>query len=143
VKFRREQNGRLLVSLTRGDDLRSSLQDLAADQKLVGASVHGIGALQDPELGWWDLPNQTYHKRVFPGLYELLTLQGNLSLLEGKPLLHAHVTLSGPDYQVFGGHFFEARVGVVAELFLDPCADPLLRVFCPSLGLPRWEPAGN
>ncbi len=143
MRYRREADGRVLVSLTAGDDLRASVQDLAAELKLGGAQVSAIGALQDPELGCWDLTERVYHKRKFPGVWELLTLEGNLSLLEGKPFLHAHVTLSGADYQVFGGHFFEARVGVVCELFLTPTTAPLPRIFNPRLGLPRWEPGGN
>lgn len=143
MKHHREDDGRILLSLTAGDDLRESIQGLATELGLVGAQVTGIGALQDPEIGYWDLMQRIYHKRVFEGVWELLTLQGNLSLWEDKPLLHAHVTLSGHDYQVFGGHLFEARIGVVGEFFITPCTDPLPRNFCPELGLPRWEPGGS
>lgn len=143
MRYRRESSGRLLVSLTAGDDLRACLQGLAADLGLGGAEVSGIGALADPELGYWDLQQRLYHKQVFGGVFELLSLKGNLTLLQDRPFLHAHVTLSGPDYRVFGGHLFEARVGVVAELFLTPCEAPLRRLDNAELGLPRWEPGGN
>lgn len=143
MNYRRESSGRVLIGLTAGDDLRSCLQNLAAELGLGGAQVSGIGALRDPELGYWDVVERVYHRQVFPGVFELLSLEGNLSLLDERPFLHAHVTLSGPDYRAFGGHFFEARVGVVAELFLTPCEAPLPRVYNPEPGVPCWEPGGN
>ncbi len=143
MKFHRETDGRLVVSLTRGEPVRARLEQLALEQGLVAAQVSAIGALDEPVLGCWDLEQKIYHKKVLPGVWELLSLQGNLSLLDGKPFLHAHVLLSGSDYQALGGHFFEARVGVVLELFVLPYPTSLPRRFCPELGLPRWEPGGN
>lgn len=143
MKFHRETDGRLVVSLTRGEPVRASLEQLALEQGLVAAQVSAIGALEDPELGCWDLEQKVYHKRLMPGVWELLSLQGNLSLHEEKPFLHAHVLLSGADYTALGGHFFESRVGVVLEMFVLPYPTPLPRRFCPELGLPRWEPGGN
>lgn len=142
MKWHRESDGRVLISLTRGDDLRSSVEGLAAELGLVSARITAIGALEDPLIGWWDVPNRVYHKRVFEGIWELLSLDGNLSLVDGKPFMHVHVAISGHDYEVKGGHFFESRVGVVVEMFLDPYPTALPRLMCEDIGLPRWEPGG-
>ncbi len=142
MKWHRETDGRILVNLERGDDLRSSLEGLAAELNLGAARVTAIGALEDPQMGWWDLPARVYHKEVFSGIWELLSLMGNISLLEGRPFLHMHATLSGHDYAVKGGHLFEARVGVMVEAFVDPYPTALPRHFCQDVGLPQWEPGG-
>ncbi|MEW6281916.1 MAG: PPC domain-containing DNA-binding protein [Candidatus Eremiobacterota bacterium] len=143
MKYLRESDGRILVSLTRGDVLRSTVETIALQEGIVSGKVSAIGALEDPEIGWWDHEKHLYNRRVFPGVWELLSMDGNLSLLDGKPFLHVHVAISGHDYAVKGGHFFDARVGVVVEMFLEPCSTPLPRAFCPALGLPRWEPGGQ
>lgn len=140
MKWHREKDGRILVNLERGDDLRPSLEGLATELGLAAARVTALGALEDPELGSFDLPTKVYHKKVFPGIWELLSLVGNLSLVDGRPFLHAHVALSGHDFRVFGGHLFEARVGVMVELFLDPYPTPLHRSFSEKVGLNQWEP---
>lgn len=140
MKYVREANGRLVVSLARGEALRGAIEGLAAAEGIGGARVWAIGALEDPEIGWWDLPARVYHKQVFPGIWELLSLDGSLSTWQDKPLLHVHTAISGHDYAVKGGHLFDARVGVVVELFIDPLERPLLRAFCDDIGLPRWEP---
>lgn len=140
MKWHRETDGRILLNLDRGEDLRSTVEGLAADWGLVSARISAIGALEDPELGCWDAQARLYHKQVFPGLWEMLSLNGNLSLLEGRPFLHAHVTLSGHDFAVKGGHLLEARVGVVVEAFIDPYPTALPRRMCQEVGLPRWDP---
>ncbi len=142
MKWHRETDGRILVNLKRGDDLRSSLEGLAAELNLGAARITALGALEDPQLGWWDLQQRVYHKQVLPGIWELLSLMGNLSLLDGRPFVHMHATLSGHDYAVKGGHLFEARVGVMVEAFVDPYPTALPRRFCEDVGLPQWEPGG-
>lgn len=142
MKYHREADGRVVVSLTKGDDVRSSLEGLAAELGIGCARLSGIGALQDPEIGWWDTEHFVYHKQVFPGVWELLSMDGNISLKDGSPFMHIHVAISGHDYAVKGGHFFESVVGVVLEVFMDPHPTPLPRRMCDEIGLPRWEPGG-
>lgn len=142
MKFHREGDGRYVVSLARGDSIRESLEGLARDEGIVGARLSAIGAIEDPELGGYDLDKRGYFRRDFPGLWELVSLEGNLSLLEGKPFLHAHVVITGHDFQAYGGHLFDSKVGVICEVFVEPVSTPLPRILCEAVGLPRWEPGG-
>lgn len=139
MEHRIDGSHRIVISLERGDDLRSSVEGLAEALGVVGASVSAIGALEDPELGYFHRDRLEYERQAFPGMWELLHLGGNLALLDGRPFLHAHVALGGPDFAVIGGHLFEARVGVVAEIFLDPLASPIDRRPDPELGLATWS----
>lgn len=139
---RRQNDGLLIVSLERGDDVRGEIEALAFQEGIGGAELTGIGAIEGPELGFYDLAAKTYLRRTFEGIYELLALQGNLTMRDGKPFLHAHAALGGRDFQSFGGHLFEAKVGVVVEMFIRPTDAPLLRIPCEKIGLARWEPLG-
>jgi predicted DNA-binding protein with PD1-like motif len=140
MKIHEETSGLLVVSLARGDDVRSSVEGLADERGIVGARLSAIGAVEDPELGYYDLSEKTYLRSAFPGMWELVSFEGNLSLLDGRPFMHAHAAIGGPDWSTRGGHLFEARVGVVMELFIEPLEAPLPRIMCPAIGLPRWEP---
>ena len=140
MKVHEDASGLLVVSLARGDDIRSSVEGLAADRGLVGAKLSAIGAIEDPELGYYELPKQTYLRNLFSGIWELVSFQGNISLLDGRPFMHAHAAIGGPDGSTRGGHLFDGRVGVVMELFVEPLETPLPRIPCPAIGLPRWEP---
>jgi len=140
MKFHREQDGRIVVSLMRGDALRASLEEVAGHAGIVAARVSAIGALEDPTLGCYDLSSKTYSDRTFPGIWELLSLSGNISLRDGKPMLHAHASISGDDYRALGGHLVDAKIGVLLEAFIEPYPTALHRQMCDEIGLPRWEP---
>ena len=130
-----------VVSLMRGDKIRECLEQYAQQEELFGAIVSGasIGAVEDPELAVYRLAEKKYISRVFPGIYEL-QFGGNLSLKDGKPFLHAHVTISGEDFIAYGGHLVEGKIGVLGDFFIIPLEHPIRRVMNIEVGLPRWEP---
>lgn len=139
MKARRDDTGIYIVHLERGDSVRKSLEGFATEHRIEGARVTAIGALENPELACFDLPTKTYDKRVFEGIYELLSGEGNIARHEGRPVLHMHVTISGHDYVAYGGHLNDATVGVVMEIFIDPLAAPLERGHCDATGLAVWQ----
>lgn len=140
MKVHQEDTGLYVLSLARGESIRECIESLARDEEIVGAKLSAIGAIEAPELGLYDWPSRSYERQHFPGIWELLSLEGNLSLLADKPFLHAHITMSGPGYNVLGGHLFDAQVAVVFECFIEPLKTPLPRMPCAAIGLPRWEP---
>ena len=77
----------------------------------------------------------TIYLRQFFRQQFLLHLAGNLSWVEGKPFLHAHVVLGGPDFQALGGHLFGGTVSVTAELFFRPNDERVDRQWNEDVGL--------
>lgn len=147
MKAYQDQSGIHVLRIDRGECVRGAVEEYARRAGIVGARVEAIGALKDPELGyyWFGLPrwtrlNRSYRRRVFPGTWELAPLVGNLTLRDGVPFLHAHVTIGGPLYRSRTGHLFDATVGVTVEMFLTPLVTPLPRIPCEAIGLPHWEP---
>ena len=86
---------------------------LGPDENIVGAKPSAIGAIRDVGLGAYDLQTQAYTRKTFGGLWELVSLQGNISPLEGRPFRHAHITIGDDSFKVLGGHLFHAEVAVV------------------------------
>lgn len=131
---------RIIVSLERGDAVRGCVESVAKERGILGASVAAIGALENPELGFYHLNEKRYDLRTFPGIWELVSLTGNITEKDGEPFLHAHAAIGGPDFAVHGGHLFDATSGVVVELVIEPFDQPLKRAACEDVGLHRWEP---
>lgn len=140
MKTRMESGGRWIVSLERGDMLRACIEGLASQQGIGCAELTAIGAVADPELGFYDLAAKRYDRRVFEGDWELVSLMGNITLKDDKPFLHAHVAIGGRDFTVRGGHLFDCRVAAVVEMFLTPMVPALRRLPCDDIGLHCWEP---
>jgi uncharacterized protein len=109
----------IALRLEAGEEVHQGLLDCAAAYGLQGAYVlSGIGMLKDPLLGWFDTVEKRYHQQDYPGRHELLNLSGNISLRDGAPMTHLHVTLSDEEYRCFGGHLFNAEVGLTLEVAL-------------------------
>ena len=128
-----------VLRFDRGDELISGLADYVRARKINFAQIEGIGAVTDVELGYYDLPNKTYHKKLFTETYELIGAFGNVSLRHNEPFVHIHMALSGEDFSMFGGHCFSATVAVVGEFFLRVQPVEVHRDDEESLGLHIWN----
>jgi predicted DNA-binding protein with PD1-like motif len=127
-----------------GEDMHGAILALCRERGVdAGFIVSGIGMLEDPELGFLTGPAE-YARMQARGRYELLTLTGNIALLEGNPHAHLHVVLGKPDYSTLGGHLFAARVGVTVEGCLLAAGEPwrMERRFEEASGLPGLVVSG-
>jgi uncharacterized protein len=136
--FAKRSGNKLIIRLVAGEDVHSSLLSICREHGVHGAfAISGIGMLSDPELGFFVRDGQ-YERQRFPGRHELLNLSGNLSLRDGELMAHLHALLAHEDYSVFGGHLFEAKVGLTLEVLLQIVPDEvqMYRVVEPECGLP-------
>lgn len=102
----------LIVRLEDGADLLASLASLGVEAGVV----LGIGMVREARLGYWNGSEYEEHRIEEPA--ELLSLQCNLSLKDGKPFPHCHAVLSRRDGRVVGGHLLGATVHNVNELYI-------------------------
>jgi predicted DNA-binding protein with PD1-like motif len=131
---------RLLVRLDRGEEVLASLAALCSEQGIACASLTGIGAVRDAELGYYDLESFTYATRSVPEVCELVSLVGNVALVDGAPFVHAHATLGDRELRLVGGHLVRATVAVTAEIFLDVHEGELERALDPEVRLKLLRP---
>lgn len=113
------ENG-FLVRLDRGEEITATLERFLQEQEITGGTVTGLGGIEDAELGFFDLSSKTYDRRTVSGNLELIHYSGNISQVDGRPFIHAHAVVSGPDYAALAGHFFQARIAVTGEFTIQP-----------------------
>ena len=130
-----EALSRFLVRLDLDEEIITTLSQFAKEKQLKGAQVFGIGAVKQAVLGFFDLSRREYQKQEFSEEMELVSLMGNLSWSGEEPILHAHVSISGPDYRVFGGHLFSAFIAVTGEFFITPLDIKIERMLHEPTGL--------
>jgi len=112
-----DSNHGLFVRLDAGEEIITTLGALAADRDIPGAVFSGIGAVHRTTLGYFELGKREYLRREFPDEMELVTCHGNLTWVDGAPLIHAHATIAGADYVAHAGHLFSAEIAVTGEFF--------------------------
>jgi predicted DNA-binding protein with PD1-like motif len=125
-----------IVRLSRGEKLIEGLVDLVRRQGLPNCWISGMGGAQALELGFYELDKKTYKWQQFEGLFEIVSLQGNIVGGQGEPQIHIHGSFAGPDFRALGGHVKELTVGGTCELLLHQWyGDGMMRFLDESTGL--------
>lgn len=135
MHFQNQDDSYMLV-LKKDQNLVESITHFATDNNVLGGRIHGIGALKNVQLGYYELHDKTYVRQTFQNEdFELLSLHGNISRKEGSPYVHVHTSLGRADFSVIGGHLFEAQVAVTCEIFITPVGSLPEREYDADIGL--------
>jgi predicted DNA-binding protein with PD1-like motif len=106
-----------LLRFDRGEEFPAALEEWCAVSGVGSAAVAcGIGMLEETDLGVFD--GASYTHRIFHEPAEVLSLQGNVSMRDGKPFAHVHASIGMHDFSASGGHLFSGRVAVTLEVML-------------------------
>ena len=124
-----------MIHVEKGEKIMESITEFCKNHDIENAQLSGIGAVENIEIGAFDTESKNYIKQVFPDTWELVSYQGNISLKDEEPFIHAHVTLSNHSLDMKGGHLFEATVSVVGEFILRKIKNNIYRSLDPSIGL--------
>jgi predicted DNA-binding protein with PD1-like motif len=137
VKYRKIGE-KIFVSLETGDLINKSLTEISVKENISNAWINGIGAIDSVEVGYMDVVNKKYQKRNFNDNYELISLIGNITIKDGVPFVHTHITFSDTEYKVFGGHLFDAKITATGEIMLTVADSKIDRQFNENVGIHTW-----
>ncbi len=129
-------NGYFLV-FERGEEFFATMRTFCEQNDMHWAQFSGIGAVEDVEIGYYDLPSRSYVFRQEAGPFEVANMDGNVTEVDEVPLIHAHGVLSRCDatLECVGGHLRRLTVAVTLEVCLWEVTQPLLREFNDDIGL--------
>lgn len=110
---------RYIVSLNNRVSIMEALAAFCKDQKVYCGKVSGLGAICSATFRFLDPATKKYVDKTFEEQMEISNLTGNISLKDGQPYLHVHITSCRRDYTCIGGHLLDARVNGACELFVE------------------------
>ena len=129
-----------LGRLAHGGDLLEELNAFFAEKDIRLGRVEAIGAVRKARIGYYHQDTRTYEFHEFNEPMEITALAGNVSLKDGKPFVHAHVTLTNAKGQAFGGHLAPGTVIFACEALVQELQGPTLqRILDDQTGLPLWD----
>ena len=115
------------VIFDKGDELLSGLTEFVEREKLAGGYFTAIGALRSARFGWFDGAQKAYRNIAVDEQVELISLIGDIGLVNRAPQIHAHGAVGFPDGQVRGGHLLQAFVWPTLEVFLTASPTALVK----------------
>ena len=136
------QGRTFIFSIAKGEDLLPFLQSFAIENQIkFGIITATIGAVSKATIGIYDQKLKKYNKITLEKELEILSLQGNISLHDLKPMIHAHITLSDHSGQAFGGHLMSPTIVFSSEIMISEFTgkQPKIRKMDKTTQLLLWQ----
>ena len=125
-----------VLRLERGEELIEQLTKFIEDKEIKAGWISGIGGTTKARVGYYNLNRKKYIFRSVKDARELVSLQGNVSLISDQVALHLHGVVTDSNNKPRGGHIQELIVGGTCEVKIEVFDKPLTRSIDPEIGLP-------
>jgi hypothetical protein len=123
-----------------GADLLEEITRICVDRDIHLGWVEALGAVKKARLGYYNQKEREYHFYELDQMLEITNLVGNVSIKDGVPIVHAHVTFSDKDGHAYGGHLAPGTIVFACEIVIQVLDGPKFeRVFDQETGLPLWN----
>ena len=134
MEYRRFQNT-AIVRMDRGEEILQQLRRVCERENIRLASVAALGAVNDFTVGVFDTASKQYHANHFQGTYEIVSLTGTVSTMNGAFYAHLHMSAGDEKGAVFGGHLNRAVVSATCEMTIQVIDGQVERQFSEEIGL--------
>lgn len=134
----------LVVVLEIGDEVMSSLMQVARDRKISAAQISAIGAFSDAVVTYFDWEKKDYEEISVEEQVEVAALLGDVAVDEkGEPALHLHVVLGKRGGAAIAGHLAKGHVRPTLEVVITESPHHLRRKHDPQSGLALIDAGGR
>lgn len=125
----------LVLNLEPKEELHETLLNFCDAEGIIGGTFTGLGACSSASLAYYNLKSKSYEQHEIVEDLEILSLTGNIGMLDGKSMLHVHGVFGRRGLSTLGGHIFKLRVSGACEIHLTTLPTPLSRSFDEATGL--------
>ncbi|MBT1280179.1 PPC domain-containing DNA-binding protein [Thermoanaerobacter sp. CM-CNRG TB177] len=123
-----------------GKDLLEEINKIITSENIRSGEIRIIGAVSKAVFGYYDAQSKNYIYISKDEHMEILNATGNISVKDGKPFAHVHITLADKNGNAFGGHLMEGTIIFAAEFVITDYGDNKLeRVYDETTGLQLWN----
>ena len=123
-----------------GGDLLEELTSICDQNEISLGRVEALGAVKKARVGFYDQQARKYDFIEIDKQLEITKLIGNISVRDGKPMVHAHITLSDSQGIAFGGHLAPGTIVFACEFIMNSYDGPdHIRDYDEQTGLPLWK----
>lgn len=129
----------IVARLEVGEEVITSLREIAEREGVTFAEVSGIGAADEFDVSVYDVKAKVYFDNEFREPMEITSLLGTVSEKDGEPYVHIHATAGRADGTVIGGHLKRAVISATCELVLHTVYGRVPRFYDERTGLNLME----
>ena len=125
----------LVVRMDRGEEILEQLRRVSERENVKLAEISALGAVNDFTVGVFDVAEKKYYSNRFQGCFEIVSLTGTVSTMNGAYYAHLHMSAGNDKGEVYGGHLNEAVVSATCEMVVRVIDGRVDRAFNEDVGL--------
>ena len=125
----------IVARIDKGEEILAQLKAIALQEEIKLASVRALGAVGDFTVGVFKVAEKKYYANHFAGDFEIVSLTGTISTMNGEYYAHLHMSAGDDKGHVVGGHRNEAIVSATCEMVVEVIDGQVDRAFDPDVGL--------
>lgn len=129
----------VIARIDRGEEILTQLKEIAQREHIALASVSALGAVNEFTVGVFQTDEKKYYANEFRGYFEITSLTGTLTTMDGAVYPHIHMSAGDEHGQVFGGHLNRALVSATCEMVISIINGAVDRRFDQEVGLNLFQ----
>lgn len=102
-----------------GDEIIEQVGIITEREGIKLAQINALGAIGEFTVGAYNVAEQKYYKSDYTGAWEVVSLHGNITQMDGKPYFHLHLAASDEEGRTVGGHLNRAVICGTCEMFIS------------------------
>ncbi len=129
----------IVARLDKDEEILEQVQKIAQQEHITLAAVQALGAIDRFTVGVFHTNEKKYCANEFSGHFEIVSLTGTISTMNGACYCHLHMSAGNEKGQVFGGHLNCAIVSATCEMVITVLDGTVDRKFDPDIGLNLFD----
>lgn len=125
----------IIARLDKGEEILEQLRAISLAEQVKLAQVSALGALDEFTAGVFDTGTKQFFPNTFHGAYEIVSLTGTVTTMDGAYYSHLHMSAGDREGRVFGGHLSRARISATCEMVIQIIEGRVDRAFDRETGL--------
>lgn len=138
MEYKRFENT-IIARLDKGEEILCGLEKICKAEKIRLASIAALGAVNDFTVGVFNTDEKKYYSNSFSGTFEIVSLTGTVSTMNGEYYAHLHMSAGNDKGEVFGGHLNKAVISATCEMVITVINGSVDRSFSDSVGLNLFD----
>ena len=125
----------VVLRIDRGEEILEQLKNMALKEEIRLAEISALGAVNDFTVGVFKTDEKKYYANHFEGAFEIVSLVGTISTMNGEYYAHLHMSAGNDRGEVFGGHLNRAVISATCEMVVRVIDGRVDRAFAEDVGL--------
>ena len=125
----------IVVRMDKGEEILEQLKAVAEKENIRLAEISALGAVNDFTVGVFRTDEKKYYANSFQGSFEIVSLTGTVSTMDGAYYAHLHMSAGNDKGEVFGGHLNRAVISATCEMVIRVIGGSVDRAFSEEVGL--------